>query len=80
MRRESGFPDQSIRELSRFNLGRTGVRQRTETKLLGDKGFSFKGERGQWERFDREWPGDNYQDAKAFVATLVKERSSDLRR
>lgn len=46
----------------------------SEKQHLDDRGFIYRPERAQWERNDREWPADNYQDAKAFVASLVKER------
>ena len=45
-----------------------------EKQRLDDRGFVYKPERAQWERRDRERPAENYQDAKAFVASLVKER------
>jgi hypothetical protein len=31
----------------------------------------------EWERYDKEQPGENYQDAKEFVASLVKNRISE---
>ena len=51
-----------------------------ETQRLGDRGFSYKPERAQWERRDREQPAENYQDAKAFVASLVADRVAGMGR
>ncbi len=51
-----------------------------EKQRLQDRGFSYKPERAQWERRDREQPADNYQDAKAFVEALVKDRSAEVGR
>ena len=45
-----------------------------EKQRLDDRGFKYQPDRAQWERFDREQPGENYQDAKEFVAGLVKDR------
>jgi hypothetical protein len=45
-----------------------------ENQRLMDRGFSYRPERAQWERVDRERPAENYQDAKAFVAMLVNDR------
>lgn len=45
-----------------------------EVEQLHERGFAYRPERGQWERFDRRDPGESYQDAKAFVKKLVDDR------
>lgn len=50
-----------------------------ENERLRERGFLYAPMRSQWERVDREQPSENYQDAKAFVDLLVKERLSKPR-
>ena len=45
-----------------------------ENQQLRDRGFNYNPMRSQWERVDREQPAENYQDAKVFVESLVKDR------
>lgn len=51
-----------------------------EVEQLQERGFSYRPERGQWERTSRNTPAspaDNYQDAKAFVKKLVDARLAE---